>query len=108
LRACGLARKKALLPALLSPWGRPVSAGLLGDAEHDAIVRIDPGGALRTLFKGVGIRWPDGFSFGPDGWLYVTDSALQDVVLRGAGFVRDRGPYGIFRFRPDRGGYPGQ
>jgi hypothetical protein len=62
---------------------------------------------LRTLVKDERLRWPDGFSFGPDGWLYVTCSALQHVLFVGRDQVRKHAPYQIFRFRPGPPGVPG-
>jgi sugar lactone lactonase YvrE len=79
----------------------------LTDIEHSAVVRVSPTGDLQTLIKDQCIRWPDGFSFGPDGWLYVTGSALNEVVMRSRLHVRARGPYPIFRFRPGEEGVPG-
>jgi hypothetical protein len=64
-------------------------------------------GRLRTLLKDPVLRWPDGFSFGPDGWLYVTCSALHHVIFRSADHVRSQAPYQIFRFRPGPTGIPG-
>ena len=46
--------------------------------------------------------------FGPDGWLYVTCSALHHVIMRSADHIRTRAPYQIFRFRPGFEGVPGQ
>src|SRR5262249_3256029 len=51
----------------------------LTDVEHSAVVRLTPKGDLETLIKDKHLRWPDGFSFGPGGWLYVTGSALNEV-----------------------------
>lgn len=79
----------------------------LSDADHSAIVLLTPEGRLRTLLKDERLRWPDGFSFGPDGWLYVTCSALQQVILKSSGFVREHAPYQIFRFRPEVGAVAG-
>jgi sugar lactone lactonase YvrE len=80
----------------------------LSDMENGAIHRVDAGGRLQTLFKDPQrLRWPDGFSFGPDGWLYVTDSALQDVILKTQSTIRENGPYPIYRFRPGAVGHPG-
>jgi hypothetical protein len=39
-------------------------------------------------------------SFGPDGWLYLADSAIPDLVLKSKDYIRTQGPYYIFRFRP--------
>ncbi len=72
-------------------WGRKtLSDGItmdveddiyLSDMEHSAIVKLRPDHTLVTLLKDERLRWPDGFSFGPDGWLYVTCSALHQVIL---------------------------
>jgi len=79
----------------------------ISDMEHSAIVRLQPGNQLVTLVKTDKLRWPDGFSFGPDGWLYVTCSALHQVILKSAGEVHDHAPYQIFRFKPGPAGVPG-
>ncbi len=76
----------------------------LSDPEHSAVLRLAPDGTLETLLKDPVLRWPDGFSYGPDGWLYVTCSALHHVIGRSAGHVRQHAPYQIYRFRP---GFPG-
>lgn len=95
---------------------KPLSEGLsidldenvfLTDIEHGAISVVDTDRQLRTLIRSDALRWPDGLSFGPDGWLYVADSALPDVVLMTRDDVAAAGPYRIFRFRPGTEGVPG-
>jgi sugar lactone lactonase YvrE len=93
-------------------WGRKsLSDGIsldvegnvyLSDMEHSAILQLRPDHELATLVKDERLRWPDGMSFGPDGWLYVTCSALHQVILAGG-----NAPYQIFRFRPGVAGTPG-
>lgn len=78
------------------------------DVEHGAIFRINAAGELETLIKTTRIRWPDALSFGPDGWLYVADSALADVILKPHEHISNHGPYRIFRFQPGTAGTPGQ
>ncbi len=78
------------------------------DVEHGAIFRIAPGQDLATVLRSGQLRWPDALSFGPDGWLYVADSALGDVVLVPRETVLERGPYHVFRFRPGTAGRPGR
>ena len=98
-------------------WGRKtLSDGItmdldddiyLSDMEHSAILELRPDHTLVTLLKDERLRWPDGFSFGPDGWLYVTCSALHQVILRRAARYRAHAPYQIFRFKPGPAGVPG-
>ncbi len=78
------------------------------DVEHNAIFRLDEDGELLTLIRSNRIRWPDALSFGPDGWLYVADSALSDVVLQSKDHIKSKGPYRIFRVQLDVEGTPGQ
>src|SRR5574337_1530336 len=66
----------------------------IADMENAAIHRIDQADKLQTLFKDSEIlRWPDGFSFGPGGVLYLTDSALQDVMMKSARQIKKSRPY---------------
>ena len=73
------------------------------DMERSAVHRVDPEGALETIVRDPDrLRWPDGLCFGPDGWLYITASALQDYVGQ-AGVrrhVRAHAPYHVLRVRP--------
>lgn len=72
----------------------------LSDLEHSAIVRRTPEGTLETLLKSASIRWPDGFSNGPNGQLYFTCSSLHQVIGLGADDIAQKGPYQIYRFVP--------
>ncbi len=96
---------------------KPLSDGLsldvdgnvyVTDVEHNSIFVVQPGEAPATLLRSGRIRWPDALSFGPDGWLYVADSALSEVVLRSQDHIDSQQPYRIFRFRPGVDGTPGQ
>jgi len=96
---------------------KPLSDGLsldnegsvyITDVEHNAIFRVSGDRELRTLIRSGKVRWPDALSFGPDGWLYIADSALSDVILQSHEHIKSRGPYKIFRFQPGAEGTPGQ
>ena len=62
---------------------------------------------IETLLKDTRLRWPDGFGWGPEGWLYVTCSSLQHVIMKSAANIRAHAPYQIFRFKPGTVGVPG-
>jgi sugar lactone lactonase YvrE len=96
---------------------KPLSDGLsidlegsvyITDVEHNAIFRVDENGELRTLISSRQVRWPDALSFGPEGWLYVADSALGDVILQSKDYIKAQAPYKIYRFQPGAEGTPGQ
>ena len=96
---------------------KPLSDGLsidvegnvyITDVEHNAVFLVGEDREPRTLLRSPRIRWPDALSFGPEGWLYVADSALQGVVLKPQEHIEANSPYGIFRFSPGAEGVPGQ
>ena len=78
------------------------------DVEHGAILKLGPDKNLKTLIKDPRLRWPDGLSFGPDNWLYISDSALQDVMFKSKKYIRSKAPYYIFKFKPGQRGIAGQ
>lgn len=79
----------------------------ISDMEHSAILTLGPDRQLTTLLADPRLRWPDGFGFGPDGWLYVTCSSLQHVLFVPKSRMVENAPYQIFRFRPGPHGVPG-
>jgi sugar lactone lactonase YvrE len=79
----------------------------ISDPEHDAILTLGQDRRLRTLLKDSRLRWPDGFSWGPGGWLYATCSSLQHVMFRTTSHMRAHAPYQVFRFKPGPIGVPG-
>ncbi len=81
---------------------------LITDVEHNAVIRMKPNGELTTLVRSDRIRWADALSYGPEGWLYVADSAIPDQMLQSKAHIAARAPYHIFRFKPDIDGVPGQ
>jgi len=78
------------------------------DVEHSSVFVVSPEQTLATLIQSDEVRWADALSFGPDGWLYLADSALPDLILQSREHIEAAGPYRIFRFQPGFEGVPGQ
>ena len=76
--------------------------------EHGAIFTIDPLKKLTTLIEHPGLRWPDGMSFGPNGDVYVTDSALGEVMLASQTAIAAAAPFYIWRFSSGKTARAGQ
>lgn len=96
---------------------KPLSDGLstdlagniyITDVEHGSVSIVDKQKSLATLIRSPRIRWADGLSFGPDGWLYLADSAIPEQILQTSEHIASQGPYYIYRFRPGAAGIPGQ
>ncbi len=79
----------------------------LTDLEHNAINLLTPEGKLKTLIRDDQLRWPDGLSFGPDGWLYITNSALNYAIAKPQSYILEKGPYHIVRIKTESSAYPG-
>lgn len=78
-------------------------AALIGDVEHQSITRLTEDGGAETLIRSPRLRWVDAMSFGPDGALYVADSALPEAMLRSHSHIDAHAPYFIWRFTPPVG-----
>jgi len=79
----------------------------ISDMENSAVHVIDQDRTLTTLLKDPAFRWPDGFSFGPGGWLYFTCSSLMDVIGKSDSHIQSQAPYQIYRFQPGTNSIPG-
>lgn len=79
----------------------------ISDPEHSAILRMSPRGQLTTLVRDPRLRWPDGFSFGPNANLYVTASSLHQIIGLPPSNVAKHAPYQVFRLKNDIPGQPG-
>jgi sugar lactone lactonase YvrE len=98
-----LAKKvEAFAPKTMSDGITTDDAGniYISDMEYSAVHIIGPDRRLQTVLKDPMFRWPDGFSFGPDGWLYFTCSDLMNVIGKSAAHIDANAPYQIYRFKP--------
>lgn len=67
--------------------------------QENAIKRIDPDGKKKTLIIDSRMRWPDTFSQGPDGSIYITASHIQDSPwFHPEGWTDNR--FTLFKFLP--------
>jgi sugar lactone lactonase YvrE len=96
---------------------KPLSDGITIDAEGTlyltaiedrAIAVIAPNGQGATLVRDERLVWPDGLSFGPGGWIYVTDSQLNRILFKSEEAVAATAPHILYRFRALAPGLPGR
>ena len=97
---------------------KPLSDGLsidtldnvyITDVEHGGIAMLSKSGQIVSLIKDPElVRWADGCSFGGDGRLYFTDSALPHQLLQSKSHMEKHGPYYIYRIQTGIGGVPGR
>jgi len=73
----------------------------LSDMEHDAIARVTPALKLEVVAHDARLIWPDTFAWGPDGWLYVTRSQIQNMPWFHNGRSTRTTPYAIFKLKVD-------
>ena len=73
-----------------------------GDLKADKIEKIVSGFGRTDTHE-----LPNSLTWGPDGWLYITCSALHQVIGRTPGQVRAAAPFQIYRFRPGVDGVAG-
>jgi hypothetical protein len=76
--------------------------------EDGAIAVVDAAKNLKTLVTHPKMRWPDGLSFGPDGYVYVADSDIPDVMMKSKGHMKENAPYYLFKFKGLAPAQPGQ
>jgi hypothetical protein len=69
----------------------------LTEVEHGTIAVLGADHVLQTLVRDERLRWPDGLSLSRDGWLYISDSALADVILKSRAHIAAHAPYFIWR-----------
>lgn len=76
------------------------SGGLfLSTMQSDSIKMLTPEGKLETVLTDSRLRWPDTFSQGPDGAIYITASHIQDSPwFHPGGWTDDS--FTLFKFQP--------
>ena len=91
--------------------------GLTMDAENNIYVTSIEDGAIniinqnreqKTLLKNPQMRWPDGLSFGANGFVYIADSDIPDVMMQSKAHIKNSAPFYIFRFQSGKQSVAGQ
>lgn len=89
-------------------WDRPLCDGIridddemvyITDFENHQVLCFDENGNEKVVFKNEKVRWADGLSLGADGYLYITDSALQHVIMKSEKKFKEHAPFGLWRVK---------
>lgn len=72
----------------------------LSDLDRNAVVRRAPNGALTRMASDSRLVWPDTFSEGPDGSIYISASHISESPSFNNGRSVRTQPYGVFKFKP--------
>jgi sugar lactone lactonase YvrE len=65
--------------------------------EENSIKYLTPKNEIKTLVKDKNLWWPDTLSIGPDKYLYVTDSMINEMPFFNSGKDERKGPYKIYK-----------
>ena len=72
----------------------------LSDLQAQGVSLLTPDRQIRLLFKDDRLQWPDTFSEGPDGSIYITASHINESPTYKQGKSTRSTPYAAFKFRP--------
>lgn len=72
----------------------------LSDLTHDAVSRLTTGGQIERVAQDKRLQWPDTFSEGPDGAIYITASHINDSPKFNHGLSVRKLPYSVFKLNP--------
>lgn len=67
--------------------------------EDHSIKRRRPDGKIAMVVQDPRLEWPDTFAFGPEGILYVTNSAIHKTPTWNKGVGKQDQPYHIFKMK---------
>jgi sugar lactone lactonase YvrE len=72
----------------------------LSDVQQNAVVRMTPDGKQERVASDANLQWPDTFTEGPDGAIYISASHINEGPNFNAGKSVRKTPYAVFRFKP--------
>jgi sugar lactone lactonase YvrE len=110
---------EAQLTARIERYGdRPICDGItvdgsgnvyITDLTNYAIGVVQPSGKYRVLYRDENLlSWPDGMSFGPDGYIYVVANQLHLSMVLNMGKDLSKPPYYLLRFKASAKGTVGR
>jgi sugar lactone lactonase YvrE len=69
----------------------------LSDIEHNAVRVLLPNGKVQFVAADPRLLWPDTFTEGPDGAIYISASHINTSPPYNKGYRVDQIPFGVFR-----------
>ena len=81
-------------------WMDSKSNIFLSDVQRKGVSRLKPDRSVELLVSDSRLQWPDTFSEGPDGAIYITASHINDSPTYNKGKSTRKMPYQVFRFKP--------
>jgi sugar lactone lactonase YvrE len=72
----------------------------LSDLSSNAVSRRSPDGKIERLVADPRLQWPDTFSEGPDGTIYISASHINESPSFNQGKSVRKQPYAVFKFKP--------
>jgi sugar lactone lactonase YvrE len=72
----------------------------LSGLSQKAVLRLNKEGHIETVIKDDRLEWPDTFSEGPDGAIYITASHINETPPYNEGKNARREPFALFKFQP--------
>lgn len=72
----------------------------LSNLQQNGVARLTPDRRIETLVTDRRLQWPDTFSEGPDGFIYISASHINESPTYNKGRSTRTTPYGVFKFKP--------
>ena len=72
----------------------------LSDLDKNAVARLEKNGSTTTVVSDPRLQWPDTFTEGPDGNIYISASHIHESPKYNNGQSARKLPYAVFKFKP--------
>ncbi|MGI9074469.1 MAG: SMP-30/gluconolactonase/LRE family protein [Bryobacteraceae bacterium] len=72
----------------------------LSGLTQNAVMRLLPDGKMETVAVDPRLQWPDTFSEGPDGSIYISASHINESPTYNNGKSVRKQPYAVFKLKP--------